>query len=684
MKKNIFCIILLIYLFCPCLPQNISARNSKSINVQHWILTHFAHGINPPFSFKYGNANSSAFIKQWKYTITRLPAKDSCLYKYLVTYQDAKTKLKVACDVTGYNDYGAIEWVLHFTNENSQNTPQISQVKTSDITFKYPQKGNFIIHYANGSNASRDDFSPKEKILSQGDSLRLCPIGGRSSDTAFPFFNIESSSAQQGILASIGWTGTWYGNIRCIDYNTINFTSGIDKLNTYLLPHESIRTSSICLLFWQGSNRMIGHNKFRRFLLAHHSRHINGKPVYYPMSSGFNWGDPEPCNEYSCLTTDYAIAIIQRTKLFKIIPEVFWLDAGWYKQSADYFNNKNWSNTVGNWVVDSARFEKGLRPISDAAHNIGAKFMVWFEPERVYPETIWAIQHPEWLLKTDNENLLFNLGNQNALKWICKTIGDFLEDNGIDYYRQDFNIAPESAWKAADKPGREGITEVKYIEGLYAYWDYLIKRFPNLLIDNCASGGRRLDYETILRSAPMWRTDYQYSESVGYQCHTYGLEFYLPQHGTGAYFTNRFDFRSSLGSAIVYNWKLTQQGQSYIEMQKCVQEFKEVRPYFYEDFYPLSGTDNITKDDIWLAYQLNKPSDGSGYIIAFRRGQNLKDTYKVHLFGLEPDKIYVLQNKDSGTTFKKRGYELSTGFTLTLNEPRSSLLIKYWPAPVSK
>lgn len=256
-------------------------------------------------------------------------------------------------------------------------------------------------------------------------------------------------------------------------------------------------------------------------------------------------------------------------------------------------------------------------------------------------------------------------------------MGDFLEQNGIDIYRQDFNCNLETAWKTHDEPGRQGITEIRYIEGLYSYWDYLIQRFPNLLIDNCASGGRRIDYETMGRSAPLWRTDYQYGEPVGYQCHTYGLEFYLPQHGTASYRVDPFVSRSSLGSAVIFNWKLTQTDQSYIDMQGALKEFKEVRPYFYEDYYPLSGIGDITKDDIWLAYQLNKPSDESGYIVAFRRAQNLERNYVVKLSAVNPNHIYALLNKDTGETVKKTGKELLEGLTLTLDNPRTSLLIKY-------
>ena len=219
---------------------------------------------------------------------------------------------------------------------------------------------------------------------------------------------------------------------------------------------------------------------------------------------------------------------------------------------------------------------------------------------------------------------------------MSKYIGDFLEENGIDYYRQDFNIEPEGFWAANDEPGRQGICEIRYIEGLYSFWEYLLNRFPGLLVDNCASGGRRIDLESISRSAPMWRTDYSYGEPIGYQCHTYGLNLYLPLHGTGTVSADKFTFRSSLGTSIIYNWKITEAGQSIYDMRDRQAEFKELRPYFYEDYYPLSGINNITSENIWLAYQLYRPSDDSGYIVAFRRKDNPDKSYTVNLSGATP------------------------------------------------
>lgn len=654
--------------------------DGKPCQVERWITRNFGRGQLPPFSFLYDGKPSTQFITSWKHTLRRLDPTEDHQVRYLATYSDPKTHLRVECEVKGWTDFGAIEWVLRFENQDTKPTPQLSRVQTLDLRVQHPRSVP-TVYFANGSNATRADFAPHERALPAGDTLSMHPLGGRSSDGAFPFYNIETSRGE-GIMVAIGWTGTWTTCITSSDERTLSLDAGLMHLDAALLPAEKIRVASVCVLFWQGEDRMAGHNRFRRYMLAHHSRKVDGRPVYYPFCGGFNWGDPAPCNEYTCMTTEYAIALMQRTRMFGLTPECFWLDAGWYTEAADYLAGKNWANTTGNWIPDPERFPATLKPIGDyAKEKVGSKFMVWFEPERVFKDTRWDREHPEWMLQTGSENRLFNLSLPEAREWMSREIGDILERNSIDYYRQDFNIAPEGIWLGNDTPGRKGITEVKYIEGLYAFWDYLLQRFPSLLIDNCASGGRRLDYETMLRSAPLWRTDYNYGEPVGYQCHTYGLEFFLSQHGTGCYHVDPFDRRSSLGSAVVFNWKLTQAGEAFTDMAHTQAEYLDVRPYFYEDFYPLSGVGDLTGDDIWLAYQLHRPSDQTGYIVAFRRAQCPAETYEVRLSAVEPTSRYLLKMVDGDWQTLVTGKDMRQGLTLSAKNPRSGLLIRYTKQP---
>jgi len=657
--------------------QAISKFGKKEVKIENWVEDNFRKGKQPPFSFVYNSEHSGNFIRKWKFSSQKLGEIEKGVFNNIYRWQDEKTKMTVECNVKYYPEYKAVEWVLGFSNGLTGNSSTIEQVKVIDIDFQYASDGEIIVHYADGSTPSRGDFHPRRKILAGGESFEIYPRDGRSSDHAFPFFNIESTSGQ-GAMFAIGWTGTWYSCFEKKSDNAISFDAGMKNLNTYLNGNESIRTPSICLLFWNDENRMSGHNAFRRFMINHQAPKINGKPAVYPVSTSFNYGDPHPCNEYTCLTTDYALAMINRYKKFKLVPEVFWLDAGWYIKANEVENNKNWANTVGNWEIDKNRFPGGLKPIADAVHEAGAKFMVWFEPERVIKESKWGTEHRQWMLDAKGTDAyLFDLGNKDALNWLCKFIGDFMEKNGIDYYRQDFNMRIDNYWRENDEPGRTGMREIRHIEGLYAFWDYLLERFPEAIVDNCASGGRRLDFESMKRSAPLWRTDYSYGEPIGYQTHTYGLSFFLPLTGTGVEKNDKFTFRSSLGTSVIFNWKITEASSSFTEMQRCFREFMDVRPYFYEDYYPLTSYEDMTTDDIWLAYQLHRPSDDTGIIVAFRRDQSPDETIMVKLSAVDPEKTYTLTDRDTGESFVKTGDELRKGLQLTLSEPRSSLIFEY-------
>ena len=56
-------------------------------------------------------------------------------------------------------------------------------------------------------------------------------------------------------------------------------------------------------------------------------------------------------------------------------------------------------------------------------------------------------------------------------------------------------MPPWLHWNFNESATRSGINEMKHIEGLYAFLDYLLQHKPSLVIDNCAGGGRRLDFE---------------------------------------------------------------------------------------------------------------------------------------------------------------------------------------------
>ncbi len=351
-----------------------------------------------------------------------------------------------------------------------------------------------------------NDYGPLETLLGPGTEKQIGASGGRPTNSDLSYFNLELPTAQ-GVIIVVGWPGQWTSQWKRDADVGLRVRAGQELTHFTLLPGEEVRTPLVVLQFWHGS-WIRAQNVWRRWMLAHNvpraEGHVPQPELFGCRSHLYNeMVDANEENQKMCLDRylDKGIAIGR-----------WWMDAGWYP-----CEGVGWPK-VGTWEVDTKRFPHGLRAISDYAHSKGVKTIVWFEPERVHPDTWLTKNHPEWILGGVNGGLL-NLGNPEARQWLTDHVDQLLTKEGIDLYRQDFNMDPLGYWRANDGEDRQGITEIRHVEGYLAYWDELRRRHPGMLIDSCASGGRRNDLETMRRAIPLWRTDYR-CEPVGTQCCT--------------------------------------------------------------------------------------------------------------------------------------------------------------------
>jgi alpha-galactosidase len=382
----------------------------------------------------------------------------------------------------------------------------------------------------------------------------------------------------------------------------------------------------------------------------------------------------------SALWTDEMVHATQQNQEYfisryveeKIKINFWWMDAGWY------VNNGSWVNT-GTWEVDKKRFPNGLRAVSDYAHARGIKTIVWVEPERVTRGTWLWNEHPDWLLRTPEEEkqgqALLNLGNPAAVKWLVNHMSKLITQQGIDVYRTDFNIEPLQFWRDHDTPDREGITEIKYVEGFLHYLDELHRLHPNVLFDTCASGGRRNDLETLRRAVPMHRSDYTY-EPVGIQNAGYGIAFWIPYYGTPVVAHDNYDFRSAWGPQINLAWDMRRKDTNYNHLRHMLAQWREVSKDFFGDYYPLTHYNPTQR--AWMAWQFNRPSLGEGMVQAFRRVQSSCESMRFRLHGLEPDGNYDVRNLDQAGVTQMTGRDLmGKGVQVVLKDQPDSAVLVY-------
>jgi len=667
--------------FLPVAAQTASPATVSSL------LTGLTTANQPPFTFTYNGREASAVLPGWKKREADVTSSTGNSVRR-ITYLDPATKLKVTVEIRKFTDFPAVDWVLYFTNEGAADTPILENLLPLRTTL-ICDSTEAHLHSAAGSCQSREDFHLTDTLIPAGQPFGFGTATGRSSDglnspngnvSSFPFFNVQTGD--HGTIVAIGWTGNWMVNInRATDGKTIALNAGMLKTHLLLHPGETIRTPRILMMDWKG-NINDGQNAWRKLMLAHYSpRDPGGAVVKMPATWG-SWGTER---------ASHKVDIVKKIQKDGVPADVYWIDAGWYEPlslppGVDTVGNSDWANHRGNWVPSHDLYPVGMRPIGEACKAAGIGFLVWVESETANADAPWVKAHPDWYFKPPGHEpnadwpYFLNLGNPAAYEALLNEMTRFISDGELTWYRQDFNFTPAPYWAAADSPDRVGISEIKSIMGLYAYWDALRAQHPGLQIDNCSSGGRRIDIETISRAVELWRSDAA-GEPMGEQFHTEGLLPWVP--------LNSAVWLSPAPDAIGKPDALYAQRCGYSagfttgadlpspQIKKSYEEFHEVQPYFYADYYPLQPQ----RDDLslWSAWQLDRPDHGDGLILCLRRPNSIYSTLQLDVQHVDPAATYEVEvrtSMDHAPRAEVSGADLAH-FQVTVSDKPGSALVFY-------
>ncbi|MGC2403164.1 MAG: alpha-galactosidase, partial [Acidobacteriaceae bacterium] len=664
----------------PAMAQTVNPAGESSPWLQEHLLNSKA---SLPFSFVYGRESSQALLKRWpEKTATR--ELDRGRREYTLLWSDPKTGLQVRLTAVSYTGSRVVEWTEYFRNDGRLDSPILEDVQPLDISIPLTGNGIPVVLYSKGCGGM-DTYALQKQKLNQLDKLRLTNEGGGKTAAAIPFFDIQMDGS--GMIGAIGWPGQWAISMSRPSETAIAVRAGMEKTHLSLHPGEEIRTPQILLLPWTG-DAMDAHNVLRRHILEFHAPHYDGKPVVLPISHG-GWGGMKDAT---------SLRLLDQITKENIGFENFWLDAGWYGvdrkvEEFQVFGREDWFLYAGDWRVNKIPHPAGLRPISDAVHAKGMKFLLWFEPERAVVGTPLTIEHPDWFIGEEGTNFegndarpfvkfrLFNFGNPAARRYMIDSMSDFITREGIDIYRQDCNFALAPFWAQGEAGDRQGITQIRYVEGLLEFWDELRRRHPQLILDIVQRG----DLESITRAVDLTRADYPISpdaDPIGNQLATQGLSYWRPHYGTALQMQarNNYHFRSGFAPGLsfaLFNAAGTKdQVGSFIPadfpfdwLRTQVELLKRVRPFYYGDYYPLlpcsanidcpadAGNEHSAAFE-WSAWQFNRPEEEDGMVQAFRREQNVDGAKDLRLRGLDAAANYEVTNLDTGSPTTVSGKDL--------------------------
>ena len=592
-----------------------------------------------------------------------------------------------------YPDFDGYEWYHTWENTGASPTGILSDIKDCDAILPMQKKPDVpytgyilppeemaVLFVPTGSCYAIDtrlpEFYAAPVFMWRGKKYTYASAVGRSTAELSPYFRVQRKTG--GVIGAVGWSGNWQMNITETETG-VSVEGGLRKTAFRLLPGEKVRTASFVFLHYDGDGAD-GQNKWRRFVRAHFCPIGRpGRPEHLPLFFGVWGGTPDAV----------VLPRIEEVKKAGYPLEYLWMDAGWYGMSEKPCPDDatgDWSDYVGDFRCNPQYHPGGLSPVAEAAGKAGMKFLLWFEPERVSRKTPVFTEHPEWILDAQDpwHNLLLNIGREEAYAYCYENLCRCIEDFHITCVRQDFNMAPAAAWAAADGPERIGMTEIKYIGNLYRLWDALCARFPYLWIDNCASGGRRLDIEALRRTVPLWRSDamcpVNYNPEVA-QSHALAYGAFLPYSGTGAGRTvgDMYRFRSAYAPGLTGYFSYAETARPMTEAESAaflrvaLAEYLRVRPYLSEDMYPLTSA--YPGPDGFCAVQYHRPAEGDGILQVFRREKSPYTTAELALRALQPEQEYYFEDADGKENFTVTGREAAAGLAIRMSSPR---LAKLW------
>lgn len=593
-----------------------------------------------------------------------------------VAWTDRDTQLRVTIDLTHFSDLPACYWQVSMENVGTQQTPILENINVLDLTLTgtltqeadtelatcdaiAPETAHcgsrhaqFVLHRTRGGRANPTDFEVMRTGIWRSTEVTMSAHGGRSSNRDLPFFRIDAG--QGTAIVAVGWTGQWQARVKVDSEAAAHVTAGMEHCRFFLQPGERVKLPSIALLLHEGTDRHESNVLFRRMIRRHFApgyRSVAPRPILTCNTCFTRNGEwLNECNESNQISLINALAPLGA--------EVVITDAGWFRGG--------WPDGAGNWDPDPQKYPNGMAPVAQAAAKHDMTYGLWFEPERVTAGTTIDREHPQWVLwpKGKRQYGLLNFALPEVREYFLNIIGDFMTLAGFAAYRQDFNIDPLPHWLDNDEPDRQGITEIRYIEGLYAFWDQLAERFPDAYRENCAGGGRRIDLECIRRFHAHQKSDYWF-DNVTDQASLYALNQYLP---TGICMTplNRLDeaaLHSVLPSTLSLGWIADDPDFDLQRAKSLITTYRDAASLTCADWYPLTPYSRRAHDV--MAEQFHDPDANRGLVLAYRRHRCPHRVTELSLRALEPDQDYELTWQVAGTSQRVSGMELMRCLAIT-------------------
>ena len=490
-------------------------------------------------------------------------------------------------------------------------------------------------------------------------------LRGESSHQEHPFEALVSKDITQdtGEVYAFNfiYSGNFIAQVEKSQFDSIRMVMGINPKNfTFVLGSGDVFQAPEVVMTY--SDRGLGkmtrcfHDLFREHLIR--SRY---KDVERPILIN-NWEAT-----YFDFNTDKLIDIARTASKAGI--EMLVMDDGWFGK------RDNDDSSLGDWVVNEKKLPGGLKKLVDEVNSLGMKFGIWIEPEMISPDSDLYRSHPEWAVHIPGREpsqarcqYVLDITNPEACSYVYNEIAAVLHSANIEYVKWDMNRPLCDIGSAYIGKENQGEICHRYVLALYAMQERLTKEFPDLLLENCSSGGARFDAGMLYYSPQIWCSDdtdaierltIQEGTALIYPLSTIGAHVSVcPNHTVGR--TTPFETRGNVALAGTFGYELDITKLSKEELDEIPGQVARYHKYHslvsQGDYYRIGS---FSENHLYDCYE-TVAKDKSESLITYVQVIGRPNTHSriLHIPGLDPDRTYMIEGskrKYHGRTLDKAG-----------------------------
>lgn len=476
--------------------------------------------------------------------------------------------------------------------------------------------------------------------------------GVRNSHTAHAevMFSLDGSPRENTgrvIGAALCYTGNYKLRIDTDDSEYHQFYAGINEENSsYTLPgKETFRTPSVALTYsnegLSGASRNF-HKWGRNYKLAHGNtvRDIllnSWEGVYFDINQE---GMDQMMGDIASMGG-----------------ELFVMDDGWF---GDKYPRKDDSSSLGDWVTDSRKLSEGIGGLIKDAQKHGIKFGIWIEPEMANTTSELYEKHPEWILKAPQRDpvlgrgdtqVVLDLANPEVQDFVFKVVDDLMTQHPeIAYIKWDANMAIMNHGSNYLTKDNQSHMYIDYHKGFEKICQRIRSKYPDLVIQACASGGGRANYGYLPYFDEFWVSDNTDALQRIYM--QWGTSYFFPAIAMASHISAAPNHQTFRTVPLKFRIDVAMSGRLGMEIQpknmtdeekdlcrKAIADYKKIRPVVQlGDIYRLVSP----YDRLGVASLMYTSPEKDKAVFYWWKTEHFVNQHlpRVTLAGLDPDKKY--------------------------------------------